>query len=70
MSLQNVNVANLKFYLKNKISKVANILKSELSNFHLSQITAKTSIQMSLQNVNVANFNFILRIKFPKLQIS
>ena len=45
------------------------MLKSELSNFNLSQITAKTSIQMSLQNVNVANFNFILRIKFPKLQI-
>ena len=46
------------------------MLKSELSNFNLSQITAKTSIQMSLQNVNVVNFNFILRIKFPKLQIS
>ena len=47
-----------------------NILKRELSNFHLGQITAKTSIEMSLQNVNIANFNFNLRIKFPKLQIS
>ena len=70
MSLQNVNVANFNFILRIKFPKLQNILKSELSNFHLSQITAKTSIQMSLQNVNVANFNFILRIKFPKLQIS
>ena len=69
MSLQNVNVANFNFILRIKFPS-ANILKCELSNFHLSQITAKTSIQMSLQNVNVANFNFILRIKFPKLQIS
>ena len=40
MSLKNVNVANFNFRHKNKIAKVANFLKSELSNFHLMQISA------------------------------
>ena len=57
MSLQNVNVANFNFILRIKFPKVANILKSELSNFHLRSNYSLTSIQMSLQNVNVAKFN-------------